>query len=200
MPSPWSVWSQALRWGFVVLSLGGLGFALLWVEVQHIRREPISSWTLDNRADCGVVLTGGAGRVREGIGLLARGSVRKLVISGVNPHVGLRDMVGPWTLYGVEDTSSIVLEKRSSTTYGNAQQTWPLLEALGCGTVLLITSATHMPRALATFKAAVLKTRDSGEWTIPITPHAVAPGPNETGLLDEWLEATKALFYRIWAF
>ena len=48
----------------------------------------------------------------------------------------------------------VLLEGRSRTTYENARETEQLLAAKGIERVLLVTSALHMRRAEATFRAA----------------------------------------------
>src|SRR5882672_1590713 len=108
-----------------VLALAGL-FSR---EIGLIEREPISAWVEDHKADCAVVLTGGPGRIREGFDLLAQGQVRKLIISGVHPRSTLREIFPQWPFYGGLHEDDVVLEKRSTTTYGNAQQSLPLVEA-----------------------------------------------------------------------
>ena len=50
--------------------------------------------------------------------------------------------------------SAIVIESGSLNTYQNAENTKRLLERRGLKSILLVTSAMHMPRALATFRAA----------------------------------------------
>ena len=57
---------------------------IISASIVHLRRifnEPVSAWHSDPKADCAVVLTGGAGRVREGFSLLGRQLVRRLVVS-----------------------------------------------------------------------------------------------------------------------
>jgi len=55
--------------------------------------------------------------------------------------------------WGVPD-SAIVIESASLNTYQNAIHTKALLDSRGLKAVLLVTSAMHMPRALATFSSA----------------------------------------------
>jgi uncharacterized SAM-binding protein YcdF (DUF218 family) len=50
--------------------------------------------------------------------------------------------------------SAVLLETGSRTTYENALATRSLLQQRGLGKVLLVTSALHMSRALATFREA----------------------------------------------
>src|ERR1043165_80438 len=85
-------------------------------ESQFVLSTVFKSWDEDHSADCAVVLTGGPNRVREGFDLLAQGQVRKLIISGVNPRSGLRDIFPQMPFYGTINENNVILEKRSLTT------------------------------------------------------------------------------------
>ncbi|MDX9732316.1 MAG: YdcF family protein, partial [Bdellovibrionales bacterium] len=122
-------------------------------EYRAILRTGVDVWARDQRADCAVVLTGGSGRVKEGMDLLARKMVRKLIISGVNPHADWREIFPNWPYYQDVSEADIVLERRSRTTFGNAQQTMAVSDALGCRDLLVVTSVYHLHRSLKTFRA-----------------------------------------------
>lgn len=162
-------------------------------EYQAVLREPVQSWEKNQTADCAVVLTGGAGRVREGFDLLANQEVKKLIISGVYSNVRLRDLMPMWTFYGNLNENDIVLEKRSETTYGNAQQSLAIVEALKCRDVILVTSRLHMHRSYRTFRSAFPD-------NIYIYPYSVVSARYETSVWENSLEALKSLFYSIWAY
>jgi uncharacterized SAM-binding protein YcdF (DUF218 family) len=49
-------------------------------------------------------------------------------------------------------TDAIIVETNSRNTYENARQTKKILQTREIDTILLVTSAFHMPRALATFR------------------------------------------------
>lgn len=161
--------------------------------MKTIADEPISAWTEDHKADCAVVLTGGPGRVREGFDLLAQGQVHKLIISGVHPRSTLRDIFPQWPYYGGLRVEDVVLERRSNTTYGNAQQTLPLVEALRCRSLVLITSHLHMRRAYKTFRRII-----PGETMI--MTRAVSSGAVPPRFSDLSFETLKSLFYSLWAY
>ena len=55
--------------------------------------------------------------------------------------------------------SAILTETESTNTYENATFTKLMLEQHGLDRVLLVTSAMHMPRALATFRSAGIRVR-----------------------------------------
>jgi uncharacterized SAM-binding protein YcdF (DUF218 family) len=162
-------------------------------EWKRVKTFPVNSWTQDQRAECAIVLTGGPGRVREGFDLLSRKQIKKLIIAGVHPRVYLRDMMPLWPFYGGLDEKDVILDRRSGTTYGNAQQTLPLVEALHCRDVLIVTSNLHMYRAFKTFQAAYPE-------DMPLFPRAVPSGRGEPESYEVALEVTKSLFYALWAF
>lgn len=175
-----------------ILFFFSLGF-IFSRELNMLRSEPVNSWVVDQKADCAVVLTGGQGRVREGFDLLAQKQVNKLIISGVNPKAGLLDIFPQWPYYGDLSEKDVVLERRSTTTFGNAQQSLPIVEALRCRSVLLISSRLHMRRAYNTFRAIFPS-------DITIEPRAVVSGSFEPRTSQLWVEVIKSLFYSIWAY
>lgn len=63
-----------------------------------------------------------------------------------------------FTEWGVPP-DAVRLEKRSRNTYENAVFSKQIMKAHGIDTVLLVTSALHMPRALATFRGAQIDAR-----------------------------------------
>ncbi len=162
-------------------------------EMRLVREQPVSSWTEDQNADCAVVLTGGPQRVREGFDLLIRKSVQKLIISGVNPSADVRDIFPLLLFHGEVRENDIILEKHSLTTYGNAQQSLALVEALRCRDIILVTSRLHMYRALSTF-------REEFPSTIPIYPRSVVAGQFESDWLEVAWETFKSMFYSLWAY
>ncbi|MDZ4678366.1 MAG: YdcF family protein [Oligoflexia bacterium] len=106
---------------------------------------------INSKADCAVVLTGAPGRVREGITLLSHKQVKKLIISGVHQYSTLSEMFPEILFYPEIELENVILERRSSSTAGNAQQSLIIVEALQCQSVLLVTSDFHMHRTLNTF-------------------------------------------------
>lgn len=179
------------------LFFSGIAILLLgWrfgAEYRAIRDTSIDSWVRDQRADCAVVLTGGAGRVKEGMDLLARRSIRKLIVSGVNPQADWRDIFTNWPFYQDVAEADIILERRSRTTFGNAQQTLAVAEALRCRDLLVITSQYHLHRALLTFRAEF-------DDRIPVEGRAVSSGSSDPEFSEIAFESAKSLFYSLWAY
>lgn len=153
----------------------------------------MASWEQEVDADCALVLTGGPHRIREGFALLARKQVRHLVISGVHPTTELSDILTPWDLVWGPELENIVLEKRSTTTYGNVQQSLPIIEGLGCQKLALITSQLHMYRSYKTLVGAFPE-------SIVTHRHPVPPLVQNTSSTEYWTEVMKTMFYSVWAF
>lgn len=169
-------------------------FVVAWVREYHrVTEQPINAWSEDPSADCAVVLTGGSNRVREGLDLLARGHIKKLIISGVHSSASLREIYPLWPFYGDVREQDVILERRSATTYGNAQQTISIVEALNCRDVVLVTSHLHMYRAYRTFQASYPP-------TVFLIRYAVNGGRGESGFWDASTEVLKSLFYGLWAY
>lgn len=176
---------------FLVL-FGGLALRI-FREYHIVNRSSLESWTKDQKADCAVVLTGGAHRVREGIDLLVQKNILKLIISGVHSGAQLKDLLPLKMVYGALNEQDVFLERQSQTTFGNAVQSLPLVEVLRCRNVLLVTSQLHMYRAQRTFHSIYPK-------EIQIIPHAVHSGTEPLNFWDIFSEAVKSFFYSAWAY
>jgi uncharacterized SAM-binding protein YcdF (DUF218 family) len=181
------------NWVILFLIIGVLLVYWFSKEMRKVNSFEVTSWTEDQTADCGVVLTGGPQRIREGFDLLIRGSIQKLIISGVNPQAELRDIFPLWPYHGNLKEADVILEKFSQTTYGNAQQSLALVEALRCRDVVLVTGRLHMYRALSTFKAEFPP-------AISISPRTVVAGSLEPETGELVLETLKSMFYSFWAY
>ena len=187
--------SKKFSYLFVFLILAGVGllFSLCRKEMKKVRSEPISSWSEDHYGDCAVVLTGAPGRVREGIDLLVRGQVKKLIISGVHPQSSLYEIFPEWPFYFSLNPEDVVLERQSATTYGNAVQSFVLAEALQCHNLVLVTSQPHMYRAYRSFRTVF-----PSEYRL--IKHAIPHGGSQTEVEEFAIEAVKSAFYSLWAY
>ncbi|HPF78652.1 MAG TPA: YdcF family protein [Alphaproteobacteria bacterium] len=99
------------------------------------------------KTDAIVVLTGGNGRINEGLDLLAKGSSDKLFISGVNKEVTQDDIYAGWKKPTKDRPCCIYLGYDAEDTTGNAVETknWILKNKIS--SFRLVTSSYHMPRA-----------------------------------------------------
>lgn len=132
-----------------------LVFTGLLLRERSVVLQVLPSGQIDNlpKTECGVVLTGSAGRIREAFEILNLGKISKLVISGVYKGAQLHEIFPQLAFYPDVKPENIVLEKISGSTYQNAVQSLQVIQILKCKNILLITSQLHMYRALKTFRA-----------------------------------------------
>ncbi len=124
-------------------------------------------------ADAIVVLTGGKGRVEEGVRLFRDSRAELLVFVGVDPSVRKSDLYRPRR----DDPSSdnVILEKSSRNTLENSIYGRDILVRSGVHSVLLITSRYHLKRASILF-------RNSLPTDIAIIPYPV----DSVNLKESW--------------
>jgi uncharacterized SAM-binding protein YcdF (DUF218 family) len=121
----------------------GAGFALF------ILLLPDEEVALDHDADGIVVLTGGASRVSDALELLSTGRGKRLLITGVNPGTTTSDIARQVVNYDRLLSCCVDLDYSALNTLGNAVQTRLWAEQHSFRTLIVVTSAYHMPRALA---------------------------------------------------
>ena len=162
---------RALRRLFAVCAL----LALLWLGglVWFGFTMPQTPAEGRTKTDAIVVLTGGSGRLAEGIRLLAAGTAPVLFISGVDPRVGKRSVLRG--AGGVPDTllSRIVLGYQAEHTQGNANETALWAHARKLKSLRLVTANYHMRRSLLELRSALPGARIIAH---PVFPQAVSRG------------------------
>jgi uncharacterized SAM-binding protein YcdF (DUF218 family) len=126
--------------GILALVLGFAGF--IWLL-------PSQEIALDRNADGIVVLTGGTSRVADALELLGSGRGKRLLITGVNPGTTTADIARQTVDYGRLLNCCVDLDYSALNTLGNAVQArrWALDHDFK--SLIVVTSAYHMPRALA---------------------------------------------------
>lgn len=125
--------------GLILLIFGFAGF--IWLL-------PSRQVALDSNADGIVVLTGGNSRVIEALELLAAHRGKRLLISGVNPGTTTADIAHQIPHYDGLFACCVDLDYSAINTFGNAVQTRLWAAKHGFGSLIVVTSTYHMPRAL----------------------------------------------------
>ena len=104
------------------------------------------------RTDAAVVLTGGSGRIEQGLQILRDRKARRLLVSGADPAVTKADLTD--RLEGSERLLAccVDLGSESVDTRSNAEETKRWLEKHRYKSLRLITSDWHMHRARYEFR------------------------------------------------
>jgi len=155
----------------VGLVVGFVGFA------QGIANAALPG---DPRAEGIVVLTGGSARIDGALQLLAEGRAGRMLISGVNPAVTKEGLARTITADLRPALECCVDLDHARDTIENASETKRWVDARGLASLIVVTSAYHMPRSLAELADAMPRTR--------LVPFPVSsPGVN---LQDWWRDPT----------
>jgi uncharacterized SAM-binding protein YcdF (DUF218 family) len=139
------------------------------------------------RTDGIVALTGGPGRVELGLHLLANGQADRLLLSGIG---GGTELATLGRLAGVDTArfaGQITLGRYAASTRGNGVETAAWAQQNRIGSLIVVTAAYHMPRALAELSQALPDVR---LFPLPVRP---APAERAPGLRLEAEEYTKYL-------
>lgn len=141
-------------------------------------------------SDCGVVLTGASGRIREAFEVMAQKKIKRLIISGVYKDSQLKEIFPQIVYYPEINPENVVLEKISGSTFENALQSRLLVDELHCKNILLMTSQLHMHRAERVFRAVFPANYQINTYSI------VNPNKDES-LFDIYFETMKSLWYSV---
>ncbi len=127
--------------------LGGL----IW----YAHRIPPPGPSYAGETEAIVVLTGGSGRLGEGLRLLAEGRAMKLFVSGVYRGVDVRILLQMAARKPDNVECCIALGYAAEDTAGNARETAVWMAGQGYRSLRLVTASYHMPRSLLEFRRAM---------------------------------------------
>lgn len=141
-----------------------LFFALVWLPglVWFYQLIPTQADFPDPGVptDAIVVLTGGMGRIEQGVELLKQDRAKMLLVSGVDKDVKPEELVAE---YGIDihhpvlsdGISRMVLDYGPRDTVGNARETAKWMRENDLHSLRLVTSSYHMPRSMLEFRHAM---------------------------------------------
>jgi uncharacterized SAM-binding protein YcdF (DUF218 family) len=132
---------DAALFALVLLIIGFIVFANS-IESEP-QRAPLP--TVDGIA----VLTGGSQRIDQAMKLLAEGKAKRVLITGVNRTTTLEELQQLATQGGQYFTCCVDIDKEARNTIDNATETSEWVALHRYGSIYVVTSNYHMPRALA---------------------------------------------------
>lgn len=139
------------RIGGALILLAGLWGAGLFRYADAIPTEVDQP---DLKTDAIVVLTGGSGRLNEGLKLLEQGLADKLFISGVYKGVDMKNLLEAYR-DNPDDLNCCVAIGHAEDTISNAAETALWSKENAIQSLRLVTSAYHMPRSVQEFEYAL---------------------------------------------
>jgi uncharacterized SAM-binding protein YcdF (DUF218 family) len=140
---------RTLSLALVLLTALAIGF--LWFAAAL----PDSVEAPERQTDAIVVLTGGAGRVDEGLRLLADGKGKYLLITGVYREVTMPEILARVPDLPAELADRIELGYAADDTQGNAAEAAEFMARRELASLRLVTASYHMPRSLLEFSRAL---------------------------------------------
>jgi uncharacterized SAM-binding protein YcdF (DUF218 family) len=127
----------------LLLALLAIGFVVFANGIDRDQRVPQRS------ADGIAVLTGGMSRIDEAMKLLAAGKAKRVLITGVNRTTTVEELKELASQGGQYFTCCVDVDKEARNTIDNATETSEWVALHHFGSIIVVTSNYHMPRALA---------------------------------------------------
>jgi uncharacterized SAM-binding protein YcdF (DUF218 family) len=146
-PSRFGLFVLGLRLLFdvllLVVVLGFIGFIVFVTGLERNQHEPIYA------ADGITVLTGGRARIDEAMRLLAAGKAKRMLITGVNRTTTKEELKDLASQSDQLFDRAVDIDRDARNTIDNATETSEWVAQHRYGSVIVVTSNYHMPRALA---------------------------------------------------
>jgi len=157
---------------FALALAWGIGLAWFVADLPDHVDDP------DTHTDAIVVLTGGRGRIEEGVVLLRLGMAKQLFVSGVEHGVEISELLKRAHVVGTADENKIVLGHDAESTAANADETAAWMRTQDFHSLRLVTANYHMRRSLLEFHHAMPD--------IAVIPHPVFPAATSPGNWFSW--------------
>ncbi|PLW78054.1 YdcF family protein [Cohaesibacter celericrescens] len=152
---------------FFTSTLAATGLAMFTGYVLFANEHPPA------KADAIVVVTGGAGRLDRAVALLQDGMGKKLLISGVHPRYSNRTLLNRFDLTSSQINCCIDLDSQALNTVANATQTAVWAQQNGFKSLIIVTSAYHMPRTMLEMRRAAPDIQLQSNLVTPSNQHSV---------------------------
>ncbi len=104
------------------------------------------------KADAIIVLTGGQDRISVASDLLAQGYAQNLFLTGVGGGAEIDDIIRLAPVLEPYKVCCVSLGHEAQNTRGNAIEVEKWANALGYKSLIIVTSLTHLPRAMLEFE------------------------------------------------
>lgn len=132
-----------------------IGFFAVAVLFMDFAYKTFSYRQHNQKGDAIVVLTGGKGRVDEGVRLFRESRGKFLIFVGVDPSVRKSDLYRPQP--GDPPSENVILEKASRNTLENAIFGRDIIARNNIRSIILITSRYHLKRSSILFRNSLPK-------------------------------------------
>jgi len=134
-----------------LLSLLALGWCLGFAAFMLLLPAPLDGST----TDAIVVPTGGPGRIERGLALLEAHQGKRMLVTGVGAGVRPADLTRAYRVEPALMRCCVDLGRRAVDTRSNAEETADWVAAHRYGSVRLVSSDWHLPRARMELAAAL---------------------------------------------
>ena len=129
----------------------------LFLFVSFIKNIKNFEYKFPPNADAIICLTGGYGRVDEGLKLLSQGNAPVLLISGTYQQSKLSQIIEESGFEGDIDETKIILESSSQNTMENSEEAYKFVTSNNYQSIILVTSVYHIKRANYIFRKIIPK-------------------------------------------
>ncbi|HEU4475224.1 MAG TPA: YdcF family protein [Methyloceanibacter sp.] len=167
-----------------------IGFIVFANGIERERQTPVQN------ADGIAVLTGGSARIDQAMKLLAEGKAKRVLITGVNRTTTTEELKQLASHGDEYFTCCVDIDKEARNTIDNATETSQWVALHRYGSIIVVTSNYHMPRALAelarVMPGVMLVPYPVVENNVHLDPWWNYPGTTKL-LLSEYLKYLPAL-------
>jgi uncharacterized SAM-binding protein YcdF (DUF218 family) len=160
-----------------------IGFA--WF--LHLAGEPAR---LPPHADGIVAFTGGPDRVETALRLLTERRADRLLLSGIGGGAELSELAKLAGTPALPIAARVTMGRHAMTTRGNAIETAAWAQANSVHSLLVVTTAYHMPRAISELARMI---PDVELYPVPVMPNQSVPLPVLTEEYTKYLAAISGL-------